>query len=99
MPKHVWSVSTKTDAHDKWCVQERRVHFQEAPQIILFLSAPHDRQAEEVPCVRRLVTIVEEAERDGGNAEVAPVSPDPAPKDSCEGGLAELVADSWSEHG
>ena len=31
--------------------------------------------------------------------QVAPVSPDPAPKDSCEGGLAELVADSWSEHG
>ncbi|CAE7037748.1 unnamed protein product [Symbiodinium sp. CCMP2592] len=91
LPKQVWSVSNKMDVHGK-SYKERSVHFAEVPQIILFLSAPDDGKAEDVPGIRSLAAVVEEDERDDGNHEVVPAPPDPVPKDSCEGGLAALVA-------
>ena len=85
--------------------QESRVHFEETPEIILFLSADEGIAAE-------LPVVAEEDER-GQADEINQLSssraalPDigetplavPAPHDACEagGGLADLAADAWSE--
>ena len=72
-------------------VQERRVHFEETPEIILFLSAD-EGNAEELAAASE--------EDEGGQAVEIGETPSamPAGHDSCEGGggLANLAADAWS---
>ena len=83
-------------------LQERRVQFEEAPEIILFLSADEGSD--------KVLSVVLEDEPEANKpspsrtalpqtnetALAVPAVP-PAPLDLCEGGLAELAAEAWSE--
>ena len=85
--------------------QESRVHFEETPEIILFLSAD-EGVAEELSAVAEEDERGQADERDQLSSSRAalpqmgetPLAV-PAPHDVCEGGggLADLAADAWSE--
>ncbi|CAE7512465.1 NSUN2 [Symbiodinium sp. CCMP2592] len=80
------SVSTMSDTMSD--VQESRVHFEETPEIILFLSAD-EGSAEELP-------VVAEEDQRGQAVEIGETpSAVPAGHDACEGGggLANLAAE------
>ena len=103
-PERATSPCSSILSHAMSDLQARRVQFEEAPEIILFLSADEGSDTvlsvvvEDEPEASQPSSPRTELPQTDETALAVPAVP-PAPHDLCEGGLAELAADAWSEYG